>query len=129
MEDDRWKQLVADIEGEDIEAMVDACERLSREAEPMDIPRLLELLKHDDFVVREASAWPLVRLGGPEVILQLFVAYQRGFDEGHDNDGFTGALIELAGLQPEQTRTKLLELAKEPENELKDHAEWLLGFC
>jgi len=58
MEDDRWRQLIVDIEGDDVERMVEACEQLQNEAEPSDIPRLLTLLRHDSFVVREAAVWP-----------------------------------------------------------------------
>ena len=129
MDDDRWRQLVGDIEGEDIEAMVDASERLSHEADATDIPRLLELLTHDDFVVREAAAWPLARVGGSDVLAELFSAYQKGFDEGHDNDGFSAALVALAELNPERTREKLLELRESSDGVVNENATWLLEFC
>jgi hypothetical protein len=52
MELARWKQLIKDIEGEDIELMVEASEQLRNESTAEDVARLLELLRHPDFVVR-----------------------------------------------------------------------------
>ena len=65
-----------------------------------DVPQLVALLEDDSFYVREAAAWPLAELGRTEVLPQLLRAYQRGLDEGDDNDGFSAALIELASLPP-----------------------------
>ena len=129
MNDNRWHQLVTDIEGDDIELMVEACEHLQNEAEATDVPRLLELLKHESFVVREAASWPLAIVGGPAALSELFLAFQRGFDEGLDNDGFTTALIELVELHPIKSREKLLELKNSPNRLIQENADWLLGFC
>jgi hypothetical protein len=51
-------------------------------------------LNDEDFLVPEAAAWPVSELAGPSA-LEKFVAYQRGLDQGHDNDGLTAALIDL----------------------------------
>lgn len=129
MNDNRWHQLVNDIEGEDIELMVEACENLQKEAEATDVSRLLKLLNHESFVVREAASWPLAIVGGPAVLSELFLAFQRGFDEGLDNDGFTTALIELVELHPIKSREKLLELKNSPNRIIQENADWLLEFC
>lgn len=129
MTDERWNQLVDDVEGQDIEAMVEASQCLYQEADESDVPRLLQLLSHDDFVVREAAAWPLAGVGGPAVLPELFVAYQRGFDDGYDNDGFTTALIELVALHKPEATKKLRELAESPDGVIRGHANWLLDFC
>jgi|SRR5687768_13482113 len=128
MNDSRWQQLIATIKGDDVEAMVLACEALYKEADTSDVPRLLQLLENEDFVVREAAAWPLASVGGPEVLPELFLAYQRGFDDGHDNDGFTTALIELVELHPNDSRQKLLELKVSSNPIIQKYAEWLLQF-
>src|SRR6476660_6759778 len=125
----RWNQLVHDIKGDDIERMVESAELLMKESTAQDIPRLLELLTHTDFVVREAAAWPLSIVGGPEYLPQLFDAYQKGFDDGHDNDGFTAALIELIELHLDAGRSKLEELSASTNSNYKKHASWLLEFC
>jgi HEAT repeat protein len=129
MEITRWNQLVRDIEGEDVELMVEASEHLENESTEEDIPRLLELLLHPDFVVREAAAWALSVIGGPEYLPHLFDAYQKGFDRGHDNDGFTTALIQLIELHKEQARRKLNELIESPNPLYRKKAVWLSEFC
>ncbi len=129
MEDDRWRQLVTEIQGDDIELMVEACDLLQNEAEAPDIPRLLELLQHESSVVREAAAWPLAIVGGPVVLPELFSAFQRGYDEGLDNDGFTTALIELVQLHPDNSRKKLLDLRNSSNKAFQKYAVWLLEFC
>jgi len=128
MDDSRWQQLITTIKGDDIEAMVLASEVLYREADGSDVPRLLELLEDEDFVVREAAAWPLASVGGPDVLPELFLAYQRGFDDNHDNDGFTTALIELVELHSTDSRQKLLTLKESSNPIIQKYAEWLLQF-
>jgi hypothetical protein len=129
MKDSRWHQLVADIEGDDIELMVEACEHLQKEAEVSDVSRLVKLLEHESFVVREAAAWPLALLGDATVIPELFVAYERGFAEGHDNDGFSSALAEMTTLHREPVRRALIELKYSTNLNFREYANWLLDFC
>jgi len=129
MTEDRWDRLVTGISGDDIEMMVKACEQLYKESEASDVPRLLELLKHENFVVREAAAWPLVSLGGAKVLPELFIALQRGYNEGLDNDGFQTALIELVEQDRDESREKLSELKNSSERAFREYADWLLEFC
>jgi len=129
MDDLRWSQLVRDIEADDIERTVEACEALQKEAEESDVPRLLALLQNDNFVVREAAAWPLTVLSGPAVLDDLFDAYQRGFDEGLDNDSFTAALVELVNLNKTESCKSLLRLRESSIPHIRKYSEWLLEFC
>ncbi|WP_140637476.1 hypothetical protein [Methylibium rhizosphaerae] len=129
MEEARWSTIVESLVSRDVDACVDAAARLHAEATVDDVPRLLELLQSDDFFVREAAAWPLAELAGASVLGQLFAAYQRGFDEGHDNDGFTAALLEIPALYPAQSRQTLQRLVESREEPAKGHAAWLLTFC
>lgn len=129
MDDIRWKLLVDHIQGEDIVLMVEASECLIKEATLDDVPRLLELLNHKNFVVREAAAWPLACIGGPDFLPQLFSAFQCGYDEGLDNDGLQTALIELVMLHPQAARQKLEDLQVSNDSVNSKYATWLLEFC
>jgi len=124
-----WNEIASALEASDVLTCVEAASRLHAEAEIEDVPRLLALLQHDSFFVREAAAWPLVELVGPSVLSQLFSAYQRGFDEGHDNDGFTAALLEIPFLFPAETKRSLANLIKMGDEKTRGHAQWLLEFC
>jgi HEAT repeat protein len=130
MNDSDWSALVRDLRNvDDVDVAVAAAERLHRTATPDDLPRLRALLLDDSFFVREAAAWPLSELAGATALAELFQAYQRGFDEGHDNDGFTAALIELAAADPEGVRQVLEALAKSGNEAMRENAAWLMEFC
>src|SRR5262249_10736557 len=105
-----------------------ACERLHREAPLEDVPRLMTLLKDEDALVREAAAWPVSELVGTSALRDLLNAYQRGFDQGLDNDGFTTALIDLVELDPVRAAAELRDLAQENPS-MRENALWLLEFC
>src|SRR5262245_13534968 len=88
-----WEEVVDALRDlDDVGAAVRAAEHLHRSATLDDVPRLLRLLQDERFFVREAAAWPLSELAGATYLQELLQAYQRGFDEGHDNDGFSAAL-------------------------------------
>ncbi|WP_411879404.1 HEAT repeat domain-containing protein [Polaromonas sp. YR568] len=124
-----WNEIVSGLSNPDVPTCVEAASRLHAGAVPEDIPQLLSLLESDDFFVREAAAWPLAELAGPAALPQLLKAYQRGFDEGHDNDGFSAALLEIPALfGPEATRA-IAAFAETAEGKMKGHALWLLEFC
>lgn len=124
-----WNEIVSALDASDVSTCVAAASRLHAEAGIEDVPRLLALLKDDSFFVREAAAWPLAELVGPSVLPQLFSAYQRGFDEGHDNDGFTAALLEIPFHFRAETKLSLTNLIKVGDDKTKGHAQWLLEFC
>ena len=131
MKDSAWKEVVSQLTDSDagVDAWVAAATRIHTESELHDVPRLLELLKHDNFFVREAAAWPLAELAGPSVLPELLAAYQRGFDEGHDNDGFSAALLEIPALHPSTIEATLASIIQSSPEPAKSHAEWLLEFC
>ncbi len=128
MEHDRWLALVEALSDQDVNACVTAVESIHAEATADDIPKLLKLLEDENFFVREAAAWPLAWLAGPSVLPQLLVAYQRGFDQGHDNDGSTGALLEIPALFPAEAKASLESLASSSDQPTLGHARWLLEF-
>lgn len=128
LDEKTWSEIEAGLQSGDVPTSVMACERLRAASSIDDGPRLLELLKHPDFFIREAAAWPLAELLGPQVLEELLAAYQRGFDEGLDNDGFTAALLEIPALHAE-TRTALTNLISRVDGSTKGHAVWLLEFC
>lgn len=130
MDTSAWDALVAALESNDVEVAVAAASRLHSEASADDVTKLLDLLElGKDFFVREAAAWPLAELSGPTVLRELLVAYQRGFDEGHDNDGFTAALLEIPALHPAEARAALERLAVSETGPIREHAVWLMEFC
>jgi hypothetical protein len=129
MDEAAWREAVLALGARDVEACVAAAAKLQAEATLEDVPRLLGLLVEGDFFAREAAAWPLAELAGPAVLPQLFAAYQRGFDEGHDNDGFTAALLEIPSLHPSEAKAALAALAQVSDGTTRGHAEWLLQFC
>jgi HEAT repeat protein len=127
MSDKEWQALIFALRDTDLTQSAAAATRLHRTAAPVDVPRLMDLLKDDDFFVREAAAWPLAELAGPPVLREMLVAYQRGLDDGHDNDGFTTALIELVEANQSASKKVLEGLAEDPA--MRENAMWLLEFC
>ncbi|RTQ36702.1 hypothetical protein EJP69_02880 [Variovorax gossypii] len=126
MNDQEWTEIVYRLGASDVDMAVDAAEKLDARSSVDDVPRLLTLLRHEDFFIREAAAWPLCHLAGPLVLKELFAAYQLGFEQGHDNDGFTAALLEMDLVKARKPLGTLLEIGDEIE---KSHAAWLLEFC
>ena len=120
MNDQEWNKLIEALRATDnIDRAVAAAGTIHKTSAIEDLPRLMELLKDQDFFVREAAAWPVSELAGPAALPELLVALQRGFGEGHDNDGFQTALIELA----EANRTDIETYLHASRNRLI----WLLG--
>jgi len=125
-----WNAIVSQLRSDvDPDGAVDAATRLHKGATGEDVPRLLELLQDESFFVREAAAWPLTELAGPDHLLELLRAFQRGLDEGHDNDGFTAALIDLAESEPGRVGRLLKALTSSDDESTRENAEWLLTFC
>ena len=111
------------------ERALDAMKRLHREARALDLPLLIPLLSHREAYVREAAAWPISELAGVECLEVLFLAYQRGLDEGHDNDGFTAALADLAWSEPSRVRDACRKLAASGDAPMRENALWLIEHC
>lgn len=125
-----WDHVLLDLSAHDVERNVSAAKRLYDESTMKDVPRLLTLLQEgSDFFVREAAAWPLAALAAPSVVHELLIAYQRGFEEGHDNDGFTTALIEGASLFPTEMKDALNRIIASAGGPIRGHAQWLIDFC
>ena len=125
-----WEAITRDLRSDiDPDRMAAAAARLHGNATAEDIPRLRELLSDESFFVREAAAWPLSELAGTDNLAELLGAYQRGLDDGHDNDGFTAALIGLAESDPVHVAKALQPLSRSPDEALRENAQWLLTFC
>ena len=128
MEHSRWLSLVAALSDPDVSVALGAVKSIQDESTIEDLPSLIQLLDHEDFFIREAAAWPLAWLAGSTLLPQLFTAYQRGFDQGHDNDGFTAALLEIPALFPVEAKTRLEALATQASEPIREYASWLLEF-
>jgi hypothetical protein len=129
-----WEEIVATLhdfdsfEG-DVPVAIRAAEHLHRSARVEDVPRLLMLLEDENFFVREAAAWPLSELAGAKYLEELLRAYQRGFDDGHDNDGFSAALADMALMDPIGVKQALQSFLECADESMQGHATWLLQFC
>ena len=123
--------LWSNFEESDVDAKLEAFERLKLAAKKEDLPQLLDALKSDrnDFWVRELLSEPISELGGSKYLPELFDALQKNYDEGHDNDGFNHFLTEIAWAEPESCKNKLTELLSNENFQHREAAEWLLEFC
>jgi HEAT repeat protein len=129
MDHAQWQRLVKALRNlADSDSAVAAAAELQSAASPEDVPQLVELLTDESFFVREAAAWPLSDLGRVDLLPQLLAAYNRGCAEGHDNDGFSAALIDLVQSKPIEARAQLSEFARSTDPELRKSSVWLLGF-
>jgi HEAT repeat protein len=125
-----WDEIVTTLRDlTDVDRAVAAAQRLQDAATADDVPGLLALLKDNSFFVREAAAWPLSDLGQTEALPHLLEALHRGFQEGHDNDGLSAALADLAEMNPHEAATELRKILRTGPRHLHEHAVWLLEFC
>lgn len=128
--DPEWSALVRDLQQvADVDVMVAAASRLLSGSIEEDVPKLNILLQEDSAFVREAAAWPLTELTGVALLPALLPAFQRGIDDGHDNDGFATALIGMVEADSEKARSLLSELLASGDAAMRDNARWLLEFC
>ncbi|MEP6962220.1 MAG: hypothetical protein ABI995_09080 [Acidobacteriota bacterium] len=125
-----WNQLETALRNPaDLDTFVTAAARIHKEATFEDVSQLTVLLNDDDALLREAAAWPLSELVGTPVLRELLKAYQRGLDDGLDDDGFSAALIDLVQVDPVQSESVLKVLVNEADLKMRDNACWLLEFC
>jgi HEAT repeat protein len=130
MSDPEWDDLLNALHDRaNAERAVAAVHKLQRTATVDDVPRLLALLKDRSFFVREAAAWPLSDLGVTTALPDLLEALHRGFQEGHDNDGLSAALADLAEASPSAAAAVLKGILASGHPHLREHAQWLLEFC
>ncbi|MBI1357695.1 MAG: hypothetical protein GC160_25415 [Acidobacteria bacterium] len=126
------KGLIADLTDEALpggDTYVKACEAIRREARQADLPLLRPLLGDRSALVREAAAWPIADLEGLSALRDLLIAYQRGIDDGCDNDGFTALLLDLVARDSEDARAQLQRLAHDAIPQVRENALWLLAHC
>ena len=129
MDDADWNNLESGLrDKKTVDRFLAATQRMNKETTSEDLPRLMRLLEDGDYLIREAAAGPIVRLSGVPALPALLQAYQRGLDEGYDNDGFTNALIELAQANKKAARGVLTALRRAGDPSLEKNAEWLLEF-
>jgi HEAT repeat protein len=125
-----WDALVVALKNvEQLDQACAAAQKLHQEATKQDVAKLLTLLGDDDAFVREAAAWPLSELAGIPLLRDLLVAYQKGLDEGFDNDGFSAALIDLVELNRPESAAELRSLVLDSNAHIRENALWLLKFC
>lgn len=127
---DEWDSILDDLRDvSNPEKAGQAAVDLPNKAGQDDIPRLLELLNDGDFIVREAAAVALCRLGAVSFLEQILAALQKGFDDGHDNDSLQGALGDMAMMEKTAVRAKLEEMRTGADETLEENIDWLLEYC
>ena len=124
----KWSQLIKDLRSEDTDRIVNAYQKIFEMADGSHVPELYILLNDEDFVIREAAASPLARLEGVKALPQLFQAFTRGFQDGHDNDRLTATITDLLEEKEEEATPLLLEMLQSPDNETRANAIWALGY-
>ena len=130
MNEEEWNSILSDLRNVgDTDRAVTAVTVLNERATPEDVPRLQSLLEDENFFIREAAAWPLCRIAGLSMLTKLLRAYQRGLEQGHDNDGFSAALIELVESDKDAARQALIPLGASSDPNMRENATWLLEFC
>ena len=130
MTSEDWRDILRDLhQVDDLERFVAANEKIHKASVQEDLPRLMELLNDPEFTVREAAAWPISELAGLAALPQLLVAYQRGLDDGHDNDGFSAALIDMVATDPVAAREALESILRSADATMASNAKWLLDWC
>jgi len=120
-----------DVDGDvDIDGVLEAFYRLNDAASREDLPLLLEAIQSpkNNFWTRELLSEPIARLGGSTVLEPLFAAYHANVEEGHDNDGFSTFLIEIAETDTERCVEECNRLLAKPSFEHGELARWLLTF-
>jgi len=117
--------------GDDVDKQIVAFNILNETVSDKDLSILLEAIKSEssNFFVREILSEPIIRLGGVKVLPELLTAFQKNFDEGHDNDSFQLFLTELAEEHPNNVKRILKELSKNATKPEMENIEWLLEYC
>ena len=123
--------LWSDVENADVAVILEAFARLKAAATKDDLPQLVAALNatRSDFWIRELLAEPIAELGGCDYLPDLLAARQKSATEGHDNDSLNLFLIEIAMLEPEACRARLIKLLESSTFVYKEAAEWLLAHC
>lgn len=117
--------LWSDFNENDVEDKLEAFERLKNSVTKDDLSQLISALMSgkNDFWTRELLSQPICELGGSEYLPELFDALQKNYNEGHDNDSFNFYLTEIACLEPQLCKKKLLELIATPDFKYKGSRE------
>jgi HEAT repeat protein len=123
-----WSQLIQELQSDDVDLSIRACEIISKVADQTKVPELYALLQDESFFVREAVAEPLARLEGVSALPALFSAYTQGFQDRHDNDGLSFTIVELLKTFPKEIAPILIEMLKDTDAEVRANAAWASGF-
>ena len=117
--------------GKDVKAQLDPFTRLKALVTENDLPVLFAALRSEtsNFWVRELLCEPIIKLAGAKAIPELMAAFQKNFEEGHDNDGFQLFLTELTEQDPTGVRIELEKLATTASKAELENINWLLEFC
>lgn len=128
----RIEEIIEFLEtGDDVDAQLEAFAELKELAAPADLPGLITEVRGSTcgFWVRELLAEPISELGGAQVLPDLLLAYNLNMDEGHDNDGFSSTLVDLAYTDPAGCKQELARLLASDDESIKRTARWMQEYC
>lgn len=126
-----WDQAIQDLQDIDsikIERFINAALAIDALAHKTKIPQLYELLKHKDFMIREAAAIPIARLMGASSLPELLNALVKDDDDGHDSDSLVSTITDLIEFDKKESMKVLKEIFKSEDKKLRVNAAWALGF-
>lgn len=124
-----WTQLVDDLlNSQDVQRVLQVVEAISKVATESHVPELYALVRHPDFFVREAAAWPLARLEGVKALPALFQAYTLGLRDGQDNDGLSATIADLLEEYKQESAPVILGMLQNTDTDVKVNAAWAAGY-
>ena len=121
------KRQVQSCEG-DVHLWVEAVQLLDRLATRERLGELEALLRHEAFCVREAAATPYAKLLGAASLPLLLEAWDRGLEDGHDNDGLSSDVTGVVSLYKAEAVPILAEMFRSKSPRDRAHAAWLWGY-
>lgn len=112
-----------------IDSVIDAIDELKEIVTKDTINEFNHLLNGEDFWIREMVADLLAYVEGPKSLDRLLELLDRGFKEGHDNDGLQTITVNLIEAYPEESRKILKSLLAHNNEDIRKLAAWGLEFA
>lgn len=129
MNEKEWNELINDLYNvNNIKKRMLAYEKLSKVSDVSRIQALYELLRDEDYSIREVVAEPLASLEGVNALPTLFQALRQGFIDGHDNDSLIEVICGLVEEKSEESLPILLDMMNNEDQIVRANAVWGLSF-
>ncbi|MHA1377581.1 MAG: HEAT repeat domain-containing protein [Candidatus Helarchaeota archaeon] len=114
-----FEGLIQDLESSDLNRKINAIEELGQLGDPKAIKPLSKLINDTNEQVRECSIWSLGRLKASEILIKNL---------NHKVDSTRKFIVEVLGnIEEKIAVVPLIELLKDPDDEMRANAAWSLG--